>query len=75
MSEEFSFRNWASEGMQGIRSKVHLPRGKMLPEGFYNHLQASRKEFLLAFRSLFDKAIEGVDKSQASRRKTNIKAE
>ena len=76
MSEEFSFRNWASEGIKGARSKVHLPKASIVPKEFRNHLKASRKEFLLAFRSLFDLALEHLDEPKASRRKgTTIRPE
>jgi len=76
MSEEFSLRNWVSEGAKGIKGMVHLPRGGLLPEEFHDHMKASRKELLLAFRSLFDAAIEGVDKKGTARRKaTKIKVE
>jgi hypothetical protein len=76
MSEEFSFRNWASRGLEGVRSKVHMPKGKILPEEFQSHMKESRKEFLMAFRSLFDKAIERIDNPKSSRHKgTTIKPE
>ena len=69
MSEEFSFRDWAAQGLEGVRSKVHLPEAKLLPEGFRSHIKTSRKEFLLAFRSLFDQAIERIDNPKAPRHK------
>ena len=76
MSEEFSFRNWASEGIKGARSKVHLPKASIVPKEFQDHIRASRKEFLLAFRSLFDRALDHLDESKSSRRKgTTIKPE
>ena len=76
MSEEFSFRDWVSQGIEGMRGKVHLPEHRILPEGFRGHMKTSRKEFLLAFRSLFDQAIERVDKPRGSRHKTtSIKSE
>lgn len=77
MSEEFNLGQWVSDGINGIRDSVRLPGKGLLPEGFHEHLKASRKEFLLAFRSLFDAAIEGVDKPKApARRKaTKIKVE
>ena len=71
MSEEFSFRNWAAEGIKGARSNVHLPKAGIVPDEFRDHLKTSRKEFLLAFRSLFDLAIERCEKSKPLRRKGN----
>jgi hypothetical protein len=76
MSEEFSFRDWVTQGIEGMRSMVHLPEHKILPDSFREHIKSSRKEFLLAFRSLFDQAIERVDKPKAHRHKgTTIKPE
>ena len=77
MSEEFKFGNWVSEGVQGIRDSVRLPKGGLVPDSFQQHMKASRKEFLLAFRSLFDVAIENIDKPKASSRRkaTKIKVE
>ncbi len=34
----------------------------LLPEETYDHLRGSRKEFLLAVRSLIDRQIENIDK-------------
>ena len=77
MSEEFKFGDWVSDGVQGIRNSVHLPQGGLVPESFQQHMKASRKEFLLAFRSLFDTAIENMDKPKTSsgRKATKIKVE
>ncbi len=77
MSEEFSLGSWVSEGVQGVRGSVHFPRGRLVPERFREHMKASRKEFLLAFRSLFDVAIENMDKPKTSprRKATKIKVE
>ena len=77
MSEEFKLGDWVSEGVQGIRNSVRIPQGGLIPESFQQHMKASRKEFLLAFRSLFDVAIENVDKPKASSRRkaTKIKVE
>ncbi|MBN1580266.1 MAG: hypothetical protein JXA89_06155 [Anaerolineae bacterium] len=77
MSEEFKFGDWVSEGVQGIRNSVRIPQGGLIPESFQQHMKTSRKEFLLAFRSLFDTAIENMDKPKASSRRkaTKIKVE
>ena len=72
MSEEFSIRDWAKQGVEGLRSKIRFPEAGLLPDEFRSHLRASRKEFLSAFRSLFDTAIERVDKP---RKVTKIKVE
>jgi hypothetical protein len=72
MSEEFSFRDWAKQGAEGLRTKIQLPEAGILPDEFKEHMRTSRKEFLSAFRSLFDIAIERVDKP---RKVTKIKVE
>jgi hypothetical protein len=73
MSEEFSFRDWAKQGAEGLRSKIHFPETGLMPDEFVNHMRSSRKEFLAAFRSLFDLAIERVDKPR--HKVTKIKVE
>lgn len=77
MSEEFKLGDWVSEGVHGVRDKFHLPQTGLVPESFQEHMKASRKEFLLAFRSLFDAAIESMDKPKAPprRKATKIKVE
>ena len=76
MSEEFHVRDWLAEGVEGMKSKVQLPRHRLLPEQFGEHMRSSGKEFLLAFRSLFDAAIEKVESGKSTTRKaTKIKVE
>jgi len=76
MSEEFHVRDWLAEGFEGMKGKIQLPRYRLVPEEFGEHLRASGKEVLLAFRSLFDAAIEKVEPSKSTTRKaTKIKVE
>ena len=77
MSEEFSLSQWMSDGVSGIRSSLHTPGRGLMPAEFREHMKTSRKEFLLAFRSLFDAAIEHVDKPKTTARPkaTKIKVE
>jgi hypothetical protein len=88
MSEDFSVTGWAKEGAdgmatkvkesaEGMREKVKVPEVKILPDAFHDHMKASRKEFLMAFRSLFDAAIDRFDQPKATTksRTTKIKAE
>jgi hypothetical protein len=77
VSEEFHLFEWLSEGAKGIGGTVRGSRPTLLPESFRQHMRASRKEFLMAFRSLFDSAIEAVDKPRSSARHkaTKIKVE
>ena len=72
MSEEFRIRDWAKQGAEGLRSKIRFPETQILPDDFKAHMRASRKEFLSAFRSLFDAAIDRVDRP---RKVTKIKVE
>ena len=77
MSEEFSLSKWLSDGVAGVKGTLQGSGGSLLPEDFRTHMKTSRKEFLLAFRSLFDAAIEKVDapKKTTRRRTTKIKVE
>lgn len=77
MSEEFHLFDWMSEGARGIVGMVRGARPRLLSEHFREHMRASRKEFLMAFRSLFDAAIEGVDKPAhpTQHKTTKIKVE
>jgi hypothetical protein len=75
MSEEFRVSDWLAEGVEGIKSKVQVPRVDLMPEAFGEHMRASRKEFLLAFRSLFDSAIDKMEQKGTTRKATKIKVE
>ncbi len=88
MSEDFSVTGWAKDGAEGVagkvkdgaegvREKVKVPELQIFPDAFHDHMKSSRKEFLMAFRSLFDAAIERYDKPKATTktRTTKIKAE
>jgi hypothetical protein len=46
-----------------------LPRLLFLPKETRGHLQAARREHLLALRSLLDQAIERLEKEEKPRRK------
>jgi hypothetical protein len=75
MSEEFSFKDWASQGIEGVRSKIHFPKTGLVPAEFREHMRASRVQFWKAWRSLFDTVIERLEKPQTPRSKTSIKNE
>ena len=75
MSEEFNLGGWFADGIKGVRSTLHIPRVNVIPEEFHSHMKQSRKEFLLAFRSLFDAAIDSADKPKGPRKATKIKVE
>lgn len=73
---DFSLTKWLGEGVSGVRSTV-LGSGRILPQAFYEHMKASRKEMLMAVRSLFDAAIEGKETTGKTllKKETNIKVE
>ena len=77
MSEEFSVGSWVSDGIKGAKNAVQGLGVGLFPEEFKAHMKASRKEFLLAFRSLVDTAIEKTEtpKKTTTRRATKIKVE
>lgn len=77
MSEEFSLAQWVSDGAKAVRDSLHFPTGGILPEEFHQHMKTSRKEFLLAMRSLIDTTVERIETPKSSTRKkaTKIKVE
>jgi len=78
MTEEFSVKQWLADGVQGVRESVRdAVGGGLLPEEYRQHMRASRKEFVLAFRSLFDAAIQKMEapKSSTQKKATKIKVE
>ena len=77
MSEEFKFTQWVSDGAKGVRDGLRGSGRGLLPEDYRQHMKASRKEFVLAFRALFDAAIDKMDapKRSPQRKATKIKVE
>lgn len=73
---DFSVTEWIGEGISGVRSMI-LGSGRILPPAFYEHMRTSRKEVLLAFRSIFDAAIEGEEPARKTllKKETSIKVE
>ncbi len=69
--KEFVLEDWLSEGIKGFRTAC---RKSFLPEEFRSHVRASRKEMLLAMRSLIDAAIEHLEE-QPKKKATKIKVE
>lgn len=69
--EEFVFKDWLSEGIEGFRAEC---RRGFLPEEFHQHIRAARKEMLLAVRSLVDVAIESIEE-KPKKKATKIKIE
>ena len=63
----------AGERIEELRARV---RGLFPPE-FKSHMVASRKEFLLAMRSLLDARIESLERAEkaASKRATKVTVE
>jgi hypothetical protein len=60
---EFNFEEWLAEGVRGLRQEIRAMKKRrctLLPEAFWDHVRASQREALLAFRSLVDAAIECV---------------
>jgi hypothetical protein len=69
-NDAFDFSSWLLEGVVGIAQELrHNDLG--LPEEFWTHAYAARKEALLAARSLLDVAIERCDETSppSARRK------
>ncbi|NLE60530.1 MAG: hypothetical protein GX616_19465 [Planctomycetes bacterium] len=72
--KEFVFEDWLAEGIKGLRAKRRERTHKLVPEAFCTHLRASRKEFLLALRSLVDAAVQRVE-PEPPKKVTKIKVE
>jgi len=68
---EFHLEKWLSDGVKGMRSTVMKQR--LLPEAFWEHSRAARRESLLAVRSLLDAVIEKTERKP--KRVTKIKVE
>jgi hypothetical protein len=65
MSEEkeLTWEDYLAKTIKAFRAEVHEggPKG-LLPEEFWKHRRAAKKEMLLAWRSLLDTAIERLEK-------------
>jgi hypothetical protein len=65
MSEEkeLGWEDYLAKTIKAFRAEVHEggPKG-LLPEEFWKHRRAAKKEMLLAWRSLLDTAIERLEK-------------
>jgi len=74
-AKEFVFEDWLAEGIRACKAGLRKGRGKEFwPEEFQAHLRASRKEMLLAMRSLIDAAIERTEE-KPKKKTTKIKVE
>jgi hypothetical protein len=54
----------AREHMRAARKAMHDSVKAWLPEGYFEHRRAARKEFLMAMRSLMDAAIDHTEKKE-----------
>jgi hypothetical protein len=63
---------WTEHLGKAFEAFVRDLRG-VLPEETYTHLQASRKELLLALRSLIDREIEKLEEEPKKARKVEVK--
>ena len=74
-AKEFVFEDWLAEGIRAFKASFRRDRGKeFLPEEFRAQLRATRKEMLLAVRSLIDAAIERTEE-KPKKKTTKIKVE
>ena len=74
-AKEFVFEDWLAEGIRACKEGFRKGRGReLLPEEFRTHLKASRKEILLAMRSLIDAAIERTEE-KPKKKTTKIEVE
>jgi hypothetical protein len=74
-AKEFVFEDWLAEGIKACRAGFRKSAGKeFLPAESRAHLRASRREMLLAMRSLIDAAIERTEE-KPKKKTTKIKVE
>jgi len=74
-AKEFVFEDWLAEGIRACKAGFRKGRGReFLPEEFRAHLRTSRKEMLLAMRSLIDAAIERTEE-KPRKKTTKIKVD
>jgi hypothetical protein len=74
-AKEFVFEDWLAEGIRACKAGLRKGRDKEFwPEEFRGHLRASRKEMLLAMRSLIDAAIERTEE-KPKKKTTKIEVE
>lgn len=77
-AKEFVFEDWLADGIKAFKAGFRRGAGKgrkFVPEEFRAHLRASRKEMLLAMRSLIDAAIERTEEKPRSKKTTKIEVE
>ncbi len=58
---EMSWEDHLAEAVKGFRREW---RAGMLPEEFWSHQRAARREMLMAWRSLLDAKIAKIDKAE-----------
>lgn len=63
---------WVEHLSKAFEAFIRDLRG-VLPEETHKHLQASRKELLLALRSLLDREIEKLEEEPKKARKVEVK--
>lgn len=54
----------AAEHLRAARNEMRQSWEAFLPPGFVEHRRAARKEFLLALRSVLDKAVKRLDEEE-----------
>lgn len=77
-SRIFDFERHPEEPVDLLHITLPLPRFRCLPKEVRQHLRASRRERLLAFRSLIDSAIEWLaepEEDQKRRKTERVKVE
>lgn len=59
----FVFEEWLRDGVKGICGEWERNRPQVDTSEFFTHLRNARREQLLAVRSLFDSALESLEKA------------
>ncbi len=76
--KEMTWEDHLAAAIKSFRKDMKERRGNKIPEEFWSHQRAARREMLMAWRSLIDARIDKLehpDKEKAAPQATRIKVE
>ncbi len=76
--KEMSWEDHIAAAIKSFRKDIKARRSNVLPEEFWAHRRAARREMLMAFRSLLDSRIEKLEhpeQEKSAQQVTRIKVE
>ncbi len=72
--QEFVFKEWLHDGLEGICGEMKCRRDRFDTSEFFTHMRNARKEKLLAVRSLLDNALAVLEKEEKEAEAQNVKS-